>query len=93
MNLGANLAEKGAELWQEFEDLQADVTRIEQIAKESQTNTSLFTNAGTFPFGFTTRISCLNVPVFRSFGKGIITSSNGILNALSTNHGRIDQLE
>lgn len=34
MNIRANLAEKGAELWQESETLRADVARIEQIWSE-----------------------------------------------------------
>lgn len=34
MNIRANLAEKGAELWQEHEALRADVARIEQIWSE-----------------------------------------------------------
>ncbi|MBP7783423.1 MAG: glutathione S-transferase family protein [Acinetobacter sp.] len=70
MNLRANLAEKGAELWQEFEDLQADVTRIEQIFSERPHINSFlcgeFSIADAFYAPVVTRLKTYALPVSES---------------------------
>lgn len=70
MNIRANLATKGAELWQESEALQADVARIEQIWSERPNIDGFlcgeFSIADAFYAPIVTRLNTYALPVSES---------------------------